>query len=398
MTIQQSSSLNLRRWLLGGVAALVLAGLIWLALLVARPAPTQSQQTVGLSGLRSSEATTAGFARALEPRDLQFPADHGPHPEYKTEWWYYTGNLASADGRRWGYQLTFFRQALAPPTAARTTPWATNAVYLAHFALTDVGGDQFYAFEKLGRGGAVNAAGAVADPFNVFIGDWSAAGSGARVDLRAAAGPISLTLSLQASQPPVLHGNRGLSQKSNTPGNASYYYSFTNMASAGTITVAGQPFAVSGTTWFDHEWSTSVLDASQVGWDWFGLHLDDGRQLMLAQLRRSDGSISYAFGSLVSAAPDGALSVTPLAPADVTLTPLDTWRSPHTAVVYPARWHIQLPAYNIDTTAVPLLADQELRLTTVRYWEGAVELQGAPGGTGYVELTGYGDAAAQGLR
>lgn len=335
----------------------------------------------------------AGFARALAPRPFVFPRDHGPHPEYQTEWWYYTGNLTAEDGRHFGFQLTFFRRALSPQPVSRESAWGAGAIYMAHFAVSDVAAGRFHAFERFSREGA-GLAGASGEPFRVFLEDWSAEGSGPEgmtMRLRAAEDDVALDLRLESVKPPALQGDRGLSQKGPTPGNASFYYSLTRMATSGTLVVAGQRYTVSGLSWMDHEWGTSALEGGAVGWDWFSIQLDDGRDLMYAQLRGPAGPV-YVAGALVEA--DGAAR--PLDPAAVTLETLETWRSPHSAAVYPARWRLTLPAEDLALDIVPRLADQEL-LTTIIYWEGAIQVtgvsQGRPvQGGGYVELTGYAQA------
>lgn len=332
----------------------------------------------------------AGFARALAPRAFRFPADHGPHPEYKTEWWYFTGNLRDGAGRRFGYQLTFFRMALAPGEPPRPSRWATNQAFMAHFALTDVAGRRFYSAERFSRA-ALGLAGAGGSPLAVFLEDWSARetkGAPWSVRLVAADGSGALDLELVAAKPVVLNGERGLSRKGPEPGNASYYYSIPRLTTGGTLSVGGERFQVTGTSWLDREWSTSALSGDQAGWDWFALQLKDGRDLMYYQLRKKDGSADpYSAGTLVAA--DG--SAKPLTRDQVQLTPTGWWKSPHDGARYPSGWRLSVPGEGIDLEVVPRLADQEL-LTSFRYWEGAVAVQGgggAEGGSGYLEMTGY---------
>lgn len=335
-----------------------------------------------------------GYARALEPRNFSFPADHGPHPEFRTEWWYYTGNVETAEGRRFGFQLTFFRSALAPEMPARESQWATRQAWLAHFAVSDVDRKRFRSFERWGRG-AAGLAGVQTEPFRVWIKDWSAQAAGGPVfpmRLQASAEDVSLDLVLQQGKPPVLQGERGLSRKSAEPGNASYYYSLTRMPAAGTVRLAGESFAVTGLTWMDREWSTSSLGADQVGWDWFALQLSDGAEVMLYQLRRADGSADPA-SSGTFVAPDGSSRA--LSSKEFSLTGLSEWRSPRSGATYPARWRVRVPAADLDLEIRPLLADQELDVS-FRYWEGAVAIAGTRDGRpvqgrGYVELTGYTD-------
>jgi predicted secreted hydrolase len=336
----------------------------------------------------------AGYARAVEQRPFTFPADHGPHPEFRTEWWYYTGNLATADGRRFGFQLTFFRTALSPEAPQRASAWGANQVYMAHFAISDVAGRRFYAFDRFSRG-ALDLAGARAEPFRVWLEDWSteSAGSGALpMRLRAAQGEVGLELVVDSAKPTVLQGERGLSRKGAEPGNASYYYSYTRMPASGSVRVGSQTFVVEGLAWMDREWSTSALGDDLAGWDWFALQLEDGREVMYYQLRRKDGGIDpFSGGTFVAA--DGTSRS--LAAGEVELAVSETWPSPRDGTRYPARWRLRIPGEGLDLEIVPHLADQELNLA-VRYWEGAVGVTGTAAGrpvagNGYVELTGYAD-------
>lgn len=347
-------------------------------------------------------ANDEGYARAIAPREFRFPADHGPHPEFRTEWWYYTGNLATPEGRRFGFQLTFFRSALAPEMPARKSAWATRQAWLAHFAVSDLGGaggGHFHSFERWSRG-AAGLAGARAEPFRVWVKDWSAEGVGGQAPpmrLAASEADLGIDLMLQPGKPPVLQGDRGLSRKGPEAGDASYYYSLTRMPAAGTVRLGGHrshPFAVTGLAWMDREWSTSSLGRDQVGWDWFALQLSDGSDLMLYQLRRKDGSADPASsGTVVS--PRG--EARPLALPDFQIAGSGVWRSPRSGARYPARWRVRIPAEELDLEVRPALDDQELDVS-FRYWEGAVEIGGTRRGRpvrgqGYVELTGY--AAAE---
>jgi predicted secreted hydrolase len=339
----------------------------------------------------------AGFARAMAPRRFSFPADLGPHPEFRTEWWYYTGNLETAAGRHFGFQLTFFRTALAPPAAgapARPSAWSASQLYLAHFALTDTAGRRFHAWSRLGRE-ALGLAGARAAPFRVWLEDWSAASEapdGLPVRLHAAEGDVAIDLVLASDKPVALQGDHGLSRKGPEPGNASYYYSRSRMSVRGSVSAGGEPLPVSGLAWMDREWSTSALGPDLVGWDWLALQLDDGRDVMVYRLRRRDGAVDpYSTGALIAA--DGGTR--PLAAGDVTLDPRDHWTSPRSRVRYPSRWRLAIPSAGLSLEITPRLADQEL-IVGPRYWEGAVRVEGTAAGRpiagrGYVELVGYGD-------
>ena len=348
---------------------------------------------------------TAGFARADWVRPLRFPADHGPHPSFRTEWWYYTGNLEADDGRRFGFQLTFFRSAIRPDTPAVASAWATRQLWMGHFALTDVRAGRFRAFERFDRG-ALGLAGARAEPFRVWIGDWEAAAAEAEpaggpgspwtpVRVRAGAEAAAVDLVLTAAKPVVLQGDRGLSRKGPEPGNASYYYSLTRLAAEGRVMSAGDTVPVTGWAWLDREWSTSALGPELAGWDWFALQLSDGSDLMVYRLRRRDGGTDpFSAGTLVGPGGDAVR----LGPDDFVLEATGAWTSPRGGR-YPSGWRVAVPSRGLRLTVEPVLADQELDLT-FRYWEGAVavtgERDGRPvRGRGYVELTGYGEAGGR---
>ncbi|MEM1094320.1 MAG: lipocalin-like domain-containing protein, partial [Bacteroidota bacterium] len=315
------------------------------------------------------------------------------HPDFKLEWWYLTGNLATAEGRRFGYQFTIFRNAIAPPPdgyAADTTDWTTRQLYFAHFAVTDVEAEEFYAFERFSRG-ASGLAGAQAEPFRVWIEDWSITqAEDALMPLRvtSAGGDVRIDFALTQTKPTVLQGKDGLSQKGEGVGNASYYYSMTRLATEGTIQIGDQTYAIGGESWMDREWSTSMLSGTQEGWDWFSVQLDDGRDLMYFQLREDDPNATpYTHSVLIGQ--DGTTQ--DLGP--VNLTVLDTWTSPASGIAYPSGWRMEAPAQDLALTITPLIPNQELDVV-VRYWEGAVRIEGVSagepiGGYGYVEMTGY---------
>jgi predicted secreted hydrolase len=360
--------------------------------------------------LRLASPSPPAFARATAPRAFRLPEDHGPHFEFQTEWWYYTGQLAGAAGRRFGFQLTFFRRGLSPGPPPRGG-LATNQIYFAHFAVTDVASGRHRFAERVSRG-AGGLAGASSEPFRVSVEDWSAESlrpDGSAVRLRASDGGLALDLELTARKPLVAHNQAGLSPKSDEAGNASYYVGYTRMAARGRLAVAaatggdadagvpgtgegveGAGAEVAGQAWFDHEWSTSALGPTAVGWDWWSLQLDDDRELMLFEIRRADGSREPASGGTLVAS-DGRAR--PLRASEFEVVVLERWTSPHTGAVYPARFRIRLPAEDLVLEVRPLVADQELRTAFV-YWEGAVAVSGTSrgrqvGGRGYVELTGY---------
>jgi predicted secreted hydrolase len=342
--------------------------------------------------LISQQAAPTGFARAEGVIPLTFPETFGPHPDFQTEWWYYTGNLDTPNGRHFGYQLTFFRRAVLPAgqRSERTSTWATDQIYFAHFTITDVEDEQFYHFERFSRG-AASLAGAQAMPYQVWLEEWEVKEiKPGTYELSASQEDISLTLTLEDHKGPVMQGEQGYSQKSAEPGSASYYYSQTRLHTSGTIQIGEQSYFVEGLSWKDHEFSTSALSPEQVGWDWFSVQLDNQTEIMLGQIRREDGSIDpYASGTIIN--PDS--TSTRLFIEDFTITALDTWKSPHSEAVYPAKWRIEIPGEKLSLTLTPYIDDQEL-LTSVIYWEGAVSIVGEINGEtvtgeGYVELTGY---------
>ena len=333
-----------------------------------------------------SGADTTGYARAHEPRSFAFPADDGPHPEFKTEWWYWTGNLFTEEGRRFGYQFTVFRNALAPDTVLQTNAWRSNQLYFAHMAISDIQSESFHAFERFSRGSPA-LAGAQAHPFRVWVEDWIAGGASDSVRIVAADGSSKLDLLLHAEKPAVLQGNDGLSRKSAAPGNASYYYSRTRLGTTGQLIVDGKTFSVSGTSWLDREWSTSVLAEYQEGWDWFALQFDDESELMLYQLRLKDGTIdSLSSGMLVE--PDGRTRT--LHSSDFRIEPTGDWTSPETGIRWPSGWLLHVHPWDVTLRVTPAQKNQEMP-TSIRYWEGAVDVDGgSKNGVGYVELTAYG--------
>jgi predicted secreted hydrolase len=334
----------------------------------------------------------AGFARASGPQPLSFPADFGPHPDYQTEWWYYTGNLEAEGGRHFGYQLTFFRRALEPTgdRTPRASTWATEDVYMAHFAVTDVSASGHHAFERFARG-AAGLAGAQSYPYRVWLEDWLVEEVGSdRVRLRATQGDLMIDLLLIDRKGPILQGDRGYSQKGPEVGNASYYYSQTRLETAGMLRLGEAEYSVHGTSWKDHEYSTSALASDQIGWDWFAVQLDNDTELMFFQIRKEDGTIDpFSSGTFI----DIGGGTTPLKRDDVSIDVQEVWRSSRSKAIYPARWVVNVPALDLTLDIIPHVAEQELNVS-FSYWEGAVRLTGQWGGRpvdghGYVELTGY---------
>jgi len=370
--------------------ALPVLALPFLALLLLAACEDQR----GAGGLDVASAlggeATAGFARAEAPRQFRFPGDHNAHPAFRNEWWYFTGQLAAAGGERFGYQVTFFRIALAPSAPPRTSAWATRQLWMAHVALTAIDRERHWHRERFARG-ALGLAGQQREPFRVWLEDWQLIGGDGGAfpwQLAIDAGDFTLDLTLEPQREPVLQGDDGLSQKSAAPGNASYYYSITRLATTGSVALGGERHPVTGLSWLDREWSTSALGEGQAGWDWFSLQLAGGADLMLYQLRREDGSRDRHSAGLFLAA-DGRRQ--PL-PADAfALEPVRWWRA-DSGARYPVAWRLQVPGEGLDLRVEAAVDDQAMA-TAVRYWEGAVEVRsaedGAVAGQGYLEMTGY---------
>ena len=377
-----------------GAAVPILAVLLTLTEGPFRPARGPVVATLSVAEALSG-GRLEGFARAEVPRAFVFPRDHGPHPEFRAEWWYWTGNLRSAGGRHLGFQLTFFRRALTPDAPGRGSDWGASQAYLAHLAVTDARGGRFHFGTRTSRG-ALGLAGAQAEPFRVFVEDWQARSDGTStfpLHLRAEDEDVALDLHLESATPPVLQGERGLSRKGPEPGNASYYYSLTRMPVRGTIRLRTEQFEVEGLAWMDREWSTAAVGKDLAGWDWFALQLEDGRELMYYRLRRRDGTADPFSAGVVVDARGGVRALTR---DGVRLEATGAWLSRRSGVEYPAGWRLTDTVGRLELTITPRLADQELDVSP-RYWEGAVEVRGTEGGQpvaghGYVELVGYGEA------
>lgn len=337
------------------------------------------------------------FEPALAGYQYKFPRDHGSHPTYHTEWWYYTGHLHAKNGRSFGFELTFFRRGI-PPEEITTLPskWSVKDLYLAHFAVTDIDGKRFHFSEKISREG-LGKAGADESRLRVWIDDWRAEANTDQTESHTLAAhdeTHAISLMLRPAKPLIAHGTDGISRKGDGFGQASHYYSFTRLATTGKVMIDGESFDVTGTSWMDHEFGSGDLGHDQMGWDWFSIQLEDDSELMLYRMRRKDGSSDPASsGTVVS--PDGRarhLEVT-----DFQIESTGTWNSTESKATYPSRWRLKFPSLDLVLEVVPLLADQELRTSRssrVSYWEGAVKVtgikQGKPiKGQGYVELTGY---------
>jgi predicted secreted hydrolase len=372
------------RWL----GCLFCCGLLFLF-----PASAAQASSTQLTWLDSPIPISSAFKKAIKPQTWKFPQDLGAHNEYQTEWWYYTGNLETAEGRPFGFQLTFFRQALTAQPISSESHWRSNQIYSAHFTISDIHDRHFYPYERFSRGN-VDLAGAEIAPYHVWLENWAATElESGKVRLQAESTEAALDLVVEQTLPPILHGDQGLFIKGIEPGNASYYYSLVQQPTAGTIKVNGKTYTVTGLTWKDHEYSTSALSPGTVGWDWFSMQFENGSALMLYLLRRDDGTLqSTSAGTFIE--PDGTMRS--LTQHDWTVDVLDTWKSPTSKAVYPARWTIAIPKLDLTVQGKPMMPNQELNTSTATYWEGAVAFEGTVHqqplqGKGYVELTGYAD-------
>ncbi len=358
--------------------------------------------------------------------EYSFPSDHASHPGFKTEWWYFTGNLTAKDGRAFGYQLTFFRQGILPGDEGiiPLSRFVTRDVKFAHFTVSDFDAGKFHFFQKLSRG-AYGEAGfgqrTTLEPQSAqrtqseegegknshssdsvpsvssvvklsWIDDWSCELTGNHAfRIRASKDDIALDLQLASTKPPILHGTNGLSQKAAGEGRASHYYSLTRLASEGILRIGSEEFDVNGLSWFDHEWATNQLAENQIGWDWFSLQFDDGSELMLFQLRTKDGTRDpFSSGTFID--PKG--KTTPITDTDFSLEPSEPWKSPESGGSYPTAWRIAIPRLGLELDILAALKDQELRLKPIVYWEGAIRATGTASGrpiegSGYLEMTGY---------
>ena len=380
-------NITMKRFLFISILVILSIGLIW----VWDYFNSQASANYSVNFVEDID-TSVGFTRADGSHTWRFPEDFGPHPEYQTEWWYYTGNLTTIDGRRFGYQLTFFRRGLIPPEdwAQRDSVWGSNQVYMGHFAISDIAAQKHYNFERFSRG-AAGLAGSQAEPFQVWLDNWEVQQiSDNEWRMRAQQDGVKLDLVLMDVKGITLQGTDGYSQKGPEVGNASYYFSQTRLISDGTVKIQEDTYQVSGLSWMDHEFSTSALSDGQVGWDWFSIQLDDGTDLMVFQIRRDDGSIDlFSSGTVIDT--EGVTAQLNRDQFDIRVT--DTWQSPHTGAEYPSAWILTIPSINLSMEIQPYMDDQEMNVS-YSYWEGAVGIRGmfndkTVSGSGYVELTGY---------
>ena len=350
--------------------------------------------------LASFCAPAQDWQRVAAPFVAHWPDDHGAHTQFQTEWWYTTGNLVADDGARFGFQVTQFRHGIDPPAPAEgRSAWRIEQVYAAHLAVADLGAQRFVHAERVRRGGVLLAH-ARPKELDVWLDDWSLArhAEGAREELRLQASDresaLGLTLTLVPLRAPLLHGTDGISSKGALAGNATVYMSWTRLSVEGTLDIGGVHRHVRGEAWFDHEWGTSQLGAGVVGWDWFGLRFEDGRELMLYRLRAADGSlVPQSLATLIEK--DGR--ATTLRAEEVVLETLARWESPHSKASYPARWKLSVPGHALECTLESELPDCEFdarHSSGVIYWEGPVRVSGSTKGEGYGELVGYAGSLA----
>ncbi len=336
--------------------------------------------------------TAEPWRRAEAGWKYEWPRDHGSHRDFKTEWWYFTGNLRTEDGRRFGYQLTFFRQGIRPPgSQPAQSRFVTDSIKFGHFAITDLSGGEFHFAQSLKRG-AFGEAGFDDGSRLAWLGDWNLelAPDGAFL-VKGSHRELKLELRLENTKPLVVHGERGISVKSAEEGHASHYYSATRLRTQGSLSTAKGKFTVRGESWFDHEWATNQLAKNQTGWDWFSIQFEDNTELMIYRLRLKDGSADAASsGSWI--AQDG--SVQHLKRDDIAMEPDRFWTSAKTGAKYPVGWKLRIASLGLNLSVRTPLEAQELALQPVSYWEGVIDISGtrdgrATKGHGYLELTGY---------
>jgi predicted secreted hydrolase len=337
--------------------------------------------------------TAAQYKTALPGYRYEFPRDHFNHEEFQTEWWYTTGNLTSADGHHYGFELTFFRQGVSRDPDKQEA-WDIQDLYLAHLALSDLDGGKFYQAERKNRAGP-GLAGIDEKQKRIWNGNCEIRWNGDAEILSAADEKFSLSFTLRSEKPPVIHGENGVSQKSAGAGRASHYISFTRLQTRGTLAISGKLIQVQGSSWMDHEFFTHSMEADQVGWDWLSLQLEDDTELMLYQIRRKDGTTDpFSSGTYV----DAQGKSVHLTEGDFRLRPAgETWTSGVTGATYPVVWSMEIPKLGLKLAARARLKSQELAggsKIAPSYWEGAIAIEGMRGaasiqGVGYLEMTGY---------
>jgi predicted secreted hydrolase len=339
--------------------------------------------------LGGGPATQPVFDRAISPRDWQFPRDHGRHDRFKLEWWYFTGNLHDTAGKKFGYQLTFFRSAFAPGATSRPSAWRMNDIYFAHAAISNLDAKQFVFKDRLERA-RPGLAFASDQTMDVSLLDWSAKLEGDVISLAASEKEFAMNLRCQLGRGPILQGPGGVNAKWREPGEASYYYSITRLKTSGTLRIGGHQFTVDGQSWMDHEFSSDPMASNQIGWDWMGLQLKDGTDLMIYRMRSSDGLADYLSGTKITA--EGHPHY--LSGDQLKITGTEAWTSPISGGKYPQQWKVSV-AGEPTLRVISEMPGQELITTSstkVTYFEGAAEVLDEAGkdvGEGYLEMTGY---------
>lgn len=379
-----------------GIIILLLAVVVLIFFLSKEDSKVPDEKGISVSSALGN-IPEAGFERADRHREFIFPDDHGPHESFRTEWWYFTGNLQTPDGKLFGYQFTIFRTALSSSQNIRSSEWAADDIYMGHFAISDISSGKHYSSERFSRGDD-QLAGAYSNPLKVWLEDWRIEGEYPSANFKmpvfsviSSCDNFSIDIELIPVKPLVLQGENGLSRKGVQEGNSSYYYSYTRLETSGTLTIEGEKYVVSGLSWMDREWSTSALDTNQVGWDWFSLQLDNGMDIMYYQIRDKDGNPDeFSKGSVIL--PDG--TKIGINSEQIELEVISDWLSPE-GVSYPSEWRFEIPSMEIELRLKPFFNEQEMDLS-VKYWEGAINVLGNYAeiqvrGKGYVELTGYAD-------
>jgi predicted secreted hydrolase len=348
-----------------------------LALLGLSRRPSRAQGYAGLG------QDAEGYAEVTPGKLFAFPADHGPHPDFRIEWWYVTANLTDSSGAAYGIQWTLFRQGTRPGPQAHG--WASQQFWMGHAAVTRAGSHRFA--ETFARGG-VGQAGVEVEPFSAWIDSWQMRGSEqtsartlAPLALAAAGPDFSYALVLSADRPLVLQGDGGFSRKSQRGNQASYYYSQPFLTVTGRITLDDEPAEVTGQAWIDREWSSQPLASNQTGWDWFSLHIASGEKLMLYRMRQTDGD-NYVFGNWIL--PDG--TTRPFAGTEIVLTPKAAIEVAGRKM--PVEWQVAIPELGFAIACTPLNPTSWMG-TSFPYWEGPISFKGSHNGVGYLELTGY---------
>lgn len=347
-------------------------------------------------------ASAAQWQLALPGYQYNFPRDYFNHPNYQTEWWYYTGNLRASDGHRFGFELTFFRESMDLPKTLEISSgvWRPDQIYLAHLALSDLDGGEFYYTERLNRAGP-GLAGADLNEHRYWNGNWQVVWHSletGKQELQAISDRLTLRIRLVPAKPVVIHGDNGISQKGPERGEASHYLSFTRLSAAGELEWKGKSFAVNGLAWMDHEFFTAQLDKDLTGWDWFAIQLNNNEELMLYRLRvngcgANECSSPYSSGTFV----DARGHAHQLDASQFRLSPGREWCSGASGARYPITWKISVPSLKLELFESTPLNNQELfssNAITPTYWEGAVTYQGQRDGQlvqgrGYLEMTGY---------